>query len=143
MNMTWLKNLGLEIPTTIDEFTEVLRAFKTQDPNKNNEADEIPLSFRSTDAANRTTWIGSFFGPFGVVDDSTHIMIKDGKVIFTPEQEGFRKALEYFHMLYAEGLMDPESFTQDDSTFYAKSRLQGRHRRELRVLHLRPGREQH
>ena len=122
MNMTWLKNLGLEIPTTIDEFTEVLRAFKTQDPNKNGEADEIPLSFRSNNAANRTTWIGSFFGPFGVVDDSTHIMIKDGKVIFTPEQEGFRKALEYFHMLYAEGLMDPESFTQDDSTFYAKAR---------------------
>ena len=95
MNMTWLKNLGLEIPTTIDEFTEVLRAFKTQDPNKNGEADEIPLSFRANNAANRTTWIGSFFGPFGVVDDSTHIMVKDGKVIFTPEQEGFRKALEY------------------------------------------------
>lgn len=122
MNMTWLENLGLEIPTTIDEFTEVLRAFKTQDPNKNGEADEIPLSLRSTNAANRTTWIGSFFGMFGVVDDSTHIMVKDGKIIFTPEQEGFRKALEYFHSLYAEGLLDPESFTQDDSTFYAKSR---------------------
>lgn len=122
MNMTWLENLGREIPTTLDEFTEVLRAFKTQDPNQNGEQDEIPLSFRSTDASNRTTWIGSFFGPFGVVDDETHIMIQDGKVIFTPEQEGFRKALEYFHMLYEEGLMDPESFTQDDSTFYAKSR---------------------
>lgn len=123
MNMTWLENLGLEIPTTIDEFTAVLRAFKEQDANKNGDTtDEIPLSLRSNDANNRTTWIGSFFGPFGVVDDSTHIMVKDGKILFTPEQEGFRKALEYFHSLYAEGLMDPESFTQDDSTFYAKAR---------------------
>ncbi|MCR4882197.1 MAG: extracellular solute-binding protein [Clostridiales bacterium] len=123
MNMTWLGNLGLEIPTTLDEFTAVLRAFKAQDANKNGDPnDEIPLSFRSTDAGNRTTWIGSFFGPFGVVDDETHIMIKDGKVLFTPEQEGFKEALQYFHSLYAEGLMDPESFTQDDSTFFAKAR---------------------
>lgn len=122
MNMTWLENLGLEIPTTIDEFTEVLRAFKTKDPNGNGIADEIPLTFRSTNSSDRTTWIGSFFGPFGVVDDATHIMVKDGKVIFTPEQPGFKAALEYFHSLYAEGLMDAESFTQDDSTFFAKAR---------------------
>lgn len=123
MNMTWLENLGLEIPTTLDEFTAVLRAFKEQDANGNGDPnDEIPLSLRATDANNRTTWIGSFFGMFGLVDDSTHIMIKDGKVLFTPELEGFREALDYFHMLYAEGLMDAESFTQDDSTFYAKAR---------------------
>lgn len=96
MNMTWLGNLGLEIPTTIDEFTAVLRAFKEQDANKNGDPnDEIPMSLRSTNAGNRTTWIGSFFGPFGVVDDETHIMVKDGKVIFTPELEGFKNALAY------------------------------------------------
>lgn len=123
MNMTWLENLGLEVPTTLDEFTAVLRAFKEQDANKNGDPnDEIPLSLLSTDANNRTNWIGSFFGPFGVVDDSTHIMVKDGKILFNPEQEGFRKALEYFHMLYAEGLLDPESFTQTSATFYAKAR---------------------
>ncbi len=123
MNMTWLENLGLEIPTTIDEFTEVLRAFKTQDANKNGDPnDEIPLSLRSTNSSDRTTWIGSFFGPFGVVDDSTHIMVKDGKVIFVPETEGFKNALRYFNGLYKEGLLDAESFTQDSSTFYAKAR---------------------
>ena len=123
MNMTWLENLGLEIPKTLDEFTAVLRAFKEQDANKNGDPnDEIPLSFRSTNSADRTTWIGSFFGPFGVVDDETHIMVKDGKVVFTPEQEGFKAALQYFHGLLEEGLMDKESFTQDSSAFFAKAR---------------------
>ncbi|MFR9256498.1 MAG: extracellular solute-binding protein [Merdibacter sp.] len=31
----WLDNLGLEMPTTLDELTEVLRAFTTQDPDGN------------------------------------------------------------------------------------------------------------
>lgn len=43
INQTWLDALGLETPTTLDELTEVLRAFKTQDPNGNGEADEVPL----------------------------------------------------------------------------------------------------
>ena len=43
INQTWLDNLNLETPTTLEELTEVLRAFKTQDPNGNGEADEVPL----------------------------------------------------------------------------------------------------
>ncbi len=123
MNMTWLENLNLEIPTTIDEFTEVLRAFKEQDANKNGDPnDEIPFSLLSDNSSNRTNWIGSFFGPFGVVDDSFHVMVEDGKILFTPELEGFKEALTYFNMLYSEGLLDAESFTQDSSSFYAKAR---------------------
>lgn len=34
INKTWLDKLGLEVPTTTDEFYEVLKAFKTQDPNE-------------------------------------------------------------------------------------------------------------
>lgn len=45
INVEWLNNLGLKMPTTTEELKEVLIAFKTQDPNGNGEADEIPLSF--------------------------------------------------------------------------------------------------
>lgn len=31
INKTWLDKLGLEVPTTTDEFYEILKAFKTQD----------------------------------------------------------------------------------------------------------------
>ena len=43
INQTWLDNLGLEMPTTTDEFKEVLQAFKEKDPNGNGKMDEIPL----------------------------------------------------------------------------------------------------
>ena len=43
INQTWLDNLGLEMPTTYEEFVDVLRAFKEQDANGNGDTtDEIP-----------------------------------------------------------------------------------------------------
>ena len=42
INKVWLDKLGLAIPTTIQELKDVLIAFKTQDPNGNGIADEIP-----------------------------------------------------------------------------------------------------
>ena len=41
INNDWLERLGLEMPTTTDEFYEVLLAFKNSDPNGNGDADEI------------------------------------------------------------------------------------------------------
>ena len=35
INQTWLDNLGLEVPTNMDELEEVLIAFKEGDPNGN------------------------------------------------------------------------------------------------------------
>ena len=35
----WYEALGFEMPTTLDEFTELMRAFKTQDPDGNGEDD--------------------------------------------------------------------------------------------------------
>ena len=43
INKTWLDNVGMSIPTTIDELYEVLKAFKNQDPNGNGMDDEIPM----------------------------------------------------------------------------------------------------
>lgn len=67
INQKWLDNLGLEMPTTVDEWYEVLKAFKEKDPNGNGVADEIPLtaaprpacptgSATSTPGASPTAW---------------------------------------------------------------------------------------
>ena len=42
INAAWLNKLGLAVPTTIDELTDVLRAFRDDDPNGNGLADEVP-----------------------------------------------------------------------------------------------------
>ena len=43
MNTKWLENLGMEMPTTLDEFYNVMMAFRTQDPNGSGDpTDEVP-----------------------------------------------------------------------------------------------------
>lgn len=41
----WLDNLGLEAPTTIDEFEEVIRAFTEDDPDGNGEKDTYGFTY--------------------------------------------------------------------------------------------------
>jgi putative aldouronate transport system substrate-binding protein len=123
MNMQWLKNLGLEVPKTLDEFTEVLRAFKTRDPNGNGKADEIPLSFNKNIFANNGFgYIFSFFG-LGVAGQAFNqgfADVKDGKVYCQAVEEQYRDAVRYLGELYAEGLLDVEGFTLDDAQLFSK-----------------------
>lgn len=122
INQTWLDNLGLSMPTTLDELHDVLLAFKTQDPNGNGQADEIPFSFMFD------WWcadIGDLFGAFGMPDtiaDYEHVIVRDGKVIYTAVQPEYRDAIAYFHSWVEEGLIDSESFTQDVQTYLAKGK---------------------
>lgn len=126
INQTWLDKLGLATPTTLDELTEVLRAFKTQDPNGNGLQDEIPFAFRTNDpkptrtSFNRHALYG-FFGTFGRLDAPDHIVLENDKPIFTADKEEYKKAVEWLHMAYTEGLIDPEAFTMDTATYKAKN----------------------
>ena len=43
----WLDNLGMKIPTNIDEFYEVIKAFTNNDPDKNNKKDTYGLYVRA------------------------------------------------------------------------------------------------
>ncbi len=105
INEQWLKNLNLDMPADRESFTEVLRAFRDRDPNRNGKKDEIPLSL-----------LGPFDLKFlahvyGLKANDYNIYVEDGQVKFMPLQEEFRPFLEWCRMLWQEGLMDKESFT--------------------------------
>jgi putative aldouronate transport system substrate-binding protein len=117
VNEEWLKNLGLEMPKTIDEYYEVLKAFKEKDPNGNSKADEIPMSF-SSDQLDMTR--GAFLAAYGVMYSSEPFDVKDGKVFFIPTSDAWKAYLTFMNKLYEEGLMDPESFTQTPQQYVAK-----------------------
>ncbi len=121
INKKWLDTLGLDVPETTEEYYEVLKAFKTQDPNGNGIADEIPLTYRSNQ---RNTGEYSLFGSFGIVDNEQHLMINDGKVLFSPLEEGYKEGIHYLNRLYTEGLIDPEVFTQDQSQYIGKGQAE-------------------
>ncbi|QDY82652.1 extracellular solute-binding protein [Paenibacillus polymyxa] len=120
INKNWIDKLGLKVPQTLDEYTQALIAFKTKDPNGNGKADEIPLSFMHMQWCSD---IAGIFGAFGIPDNLEHRIVREGKVIFTASQPQYKEALKYIHdNWYKQGLIDPESFTQDAAQYLAKGK---------------------
>lgn len=110
INQQWLDNLKLETPATAQELTEVLRAFKTGDPNKNGRADEIPLSFL-------TMWDLKFLGhAFGLVANDYNVYVDEaGKVQTTLTDPRNREFLTWLNQLWQEGLLYQSGFSSADS----------------------------
>lgn len=126
INQKWLDELGMEMPKTTEELKVVLRAFKDNDLNGNGIQDEIPLS---TYVDNE--YFDDWFGAFGLVPSANensykNISVKDGKVVYSAVEPEYKAAVEYFHELWDEGLVDPETFTQDNAMFNAKLKAETR-----------------
>lgn len=116
INGRWLKNVGMDMPTTTEEFEAVLKAFKEQDANGNGDPnDEIPFS---ADPNNKH--IESMTGWFGLPMGKSGIGILDEEVVFAGASSTYREFLSWFNSLYEQGLIDLEIFTQDSSTWEGK-----------------------
>ena len=110
VNKGWLDNLGMEVPTTIEEYYDMLVAFKNEDPNGNGKQDEIPLTGAyGTWAAEPYLFILNAFDYY----DESLVKLKDGTFSSTADTDGFKEGLKFLNKLYAEGLLDPASLTQD------------------------------
>ncbi|MFQ9395260.1 MAG: extracellular solute-binding protein [Lachnospiraceae bacterium] len=114
VNKVWLENLGLEVPTTIDEYYDVLTAFKNQDANGNGDTnDEIPLLYTAASggySAIDTTFLDAF-GIFTRDADCAFQADENGKVELANTGDKYKEFLKFMHKLYAEGLMEQEAFT--------------------------------
>ncbi len=119
INQSWLDALNLDMPKSLDELTDALRAFKTQDPNGNGEADEVPLEMGVDTGFYGIRYMLPMFGI--PCDPDKWIYIDDNKQVqLTPTQEGFRDCMEWLHMLFEEDLLDPEIVSQDINTIETK-----------------------
>ncbi|KGA98635.1 hypothetical protein AJ85_15905 [Alkalihalobacillus alcalophilus ATCC 27647 = CGMCC 1.3604] len=120
MNQEWLDNLGLEAPTTFDEFYEVLKAFKEDDPNGNGKADEIPFDWAPDQGPYSAMALIGAFGNYAAHTD-WYNTVKDGEHVFLPETEDYKELVTFLHKLYSEGLVNQEVFTQDWAQFFSRS----------------------
>ena len=119
----WLDALNLEMPTTTDELKDVLTAFVTQDPNGNGQADEIGL-LGGTDF-NLMLEYGIIGNSFVTVKPDFWLYTPDGENIdFSVTTDAYRDGLIYLNDLYANGLIDPTSFTNDSDQFAQTVRLE-------------------
>lgn len=116
MNAGWLQACGVSMPQTTEEFREVLRAFRTIDPNGNGVEDEVPVAGNFTvDSQNICCFL---MNAFVYTDPENAFMaVKHGKVYFAPGTDEWREGLRYCKSLYDEGLLSNSCFTFSDKQF--------------------------
>ncbi len=128
INVAWLNFLGLEKPETVEEFEAVLVAFRDNaealQAEFGIEGSVIPLACIMNDGDQDPYILINGFGEgYGDPDRGRHINVTDDKkVVCSATSEGFKKGTAWLHDLYAQGLIDPEAFTQDWSTYVAKGK---------------------
>lgn len=100
----WLVKLGLSEPKTLDEYYNVLKAFKEKDPDGNSKDDTYGLSTAGLYE------IQGFMSGAGV---KAGYVMKDGKRTIPYATDAAVPVYEWFAKLYKEGILDPNFATND------------------------------
>ncbi|TDF91215.1 ABC transporter substrate-binding protein [Paenibacillus piri] len=109
----WLDKLGLKEPATLDEFYQMLKAFKEKDPNGNGKPDEIALIGGEPKNAIKSQVDVFLMNSFIYDDGLKRMIVKDGKIDVVYNKPEWKEGLKYLNKLYKEGLLDRQSFTID------------------------------
>lgn len=112
----WLDNVGLDIPTTYDEFVDVLRAFTFDDPNRSGSNDTVGLAMPY-----QSGWEFDYYNRFIMQDAYLDFVNIDGVWYDGFTRPEMRAALERWIALYNEGVLDQEFFT--DNTGRARTKI--------------------
>lgn len=123
----WLDKLGIDPPKTTEEFYEMLKAFKTEDPNGNGKADEIPLlgSAPAAKASGAGAWeyLMNAFQQTSAYKD--FLVSENGELSVSYNTEAWKEGVKYIRSLVEEGLYDPLSFTQDGDSWKSMMNASG------------------
>ncbi|MFC5649628.1 ABC transporter substrate-binding protein [Paenibacillus solisilvae] len=104
----WLDKLGLAEPQNLDDFYNMLKAFKEKDPNGNGKQDEIAWG-----AVGTTGLLGYLKGSFGLNNHGNSNAYVDtdpktGKLRFVATDPGYKELLQYVNKLYKDGLLEKD-----------------------------------
>lgn len=104
----WLDKLGMQVPTTVDELYNVLKAFKENNPD--GRKDVLATRFY--------TGINVVAFPFlSTINDAKSYNINSGSTTdFLYTDSGAGEYFRWLNKLYNEGLMDPEYYVRTDQT---------------------------
>ncbi|MDR0450562.1 MAG: extracellular solute-binding protein [Treponema sp.] len=119
-NVRWLKQFGMNAPTTVDEFYEFGKRVATGDPDGNGQNDTYLLSPDGSPFPVSGLIVEAFLpGPvFGAPDF-------DGVYKIREKMNGYYPFLDFMRKLYAERILDPEYFI--NKTYGGQEKmLQGR-----------------
>ncbi len=119
INQKWLDNLGLAVPTTLEEFENVLIAFRDQDADGDGDpTNEVPFSGSLDSSVDGIMHLLNFWG---IAHNTRYASITDeGKIESFLTSDSLRAALETISRWYNAGLIDIEAVTQDTNAFESK-----------------------
>lgn len=115
INKPWLDKLGLPVPTTTEEFYNVLKAVSQTDLNGNNKNDEIPLVGATGSSYNK--YLQYLMNAFVYAGDNYFRVVENGTVSSAVTTEAFKESLKYIRKLFQEGLILSESLTMNADQF--------------------------
>lgn len=99
---SWLEKVGLDAPETIDDFYNVLKAFKDEDPDGNGVADTYGLAEMGNPDLEGLTTMSPYFGAPNNWGE------KDGGLIPDFMTDEFLDTLKFYKKLYDEKLMSSD-----------------------------------
>lgn len=97
----WLDNLGLTMPTTLDELYDVLYAFTYDDPDQNGKNDTYGLTGQGLST------FGIVFRAYGTTIPG-RFMVEDNEVVYSSTDPDLKSAIEFVQKLIDAGVVDPE-----------------------------------
>lgn len=115
----WLDNLGLDIPVTLEDYMNVMRAFTYDDPDGNGKDDTygygtfIEITASEEGLGRR---LDPFFGAFGCAGTWDLSKESAGLNILKPE---YYDALNFIVQMNLEGVIDPNWLSQKKDDFKA------------------------
>lgn len=117
----WLKKLNLQVPTTMDEFYEVAKAFTKQDPDGNGKPDTHGISFYIDSNTRTIRNIEFIMAAFGLGNKWKEV---DGQLIaYQTQVEEWKNFLTFMSKAYSEGIIDRDfavnKIRDDQDKFYA------------------------
>lgn len=108
-----LKELGIDPPTTLDQFTELCKTMKEKI-----DAGELDVQYPIINSTKDYSLIRGFVGIFHTWDC---LYYNDGTWRFGPIEDNYREMLKYVNSLYEAGYIDPEFATADTNSATTKA----------------------
>ena len=110
----WLDELGLQVPTTVDEMYTVLKAFKEKNPD--GRKDVIASGFATCKKSSDILGVMAYAFSNSVADEKTFKINAGSPADMLYSDPGIGEYFKWMNKLYNEGLMDPEYYVGNDQT---------------------------
>ncbi|MDR6552261.1 extracellular solute-binding protein [Paenibacillus qinlingensis] len=109
----WLDVLNMKMPTNLDEFEQMLKAFTKSDPDKNGKDDTYGIGNANTYAESFMPIFGAFGISPGMFANSVPMnsYLKENKISPVAISLEYKAALGYIKNLWDAKVIDPEMFT--------------------------------